>query len=101
MDAIVKQATILRYQDLEKQSGRALDRQIIQMVQEPIRTAIDNWKFDHPNATPQQIGEAVQAIAGRFLTLDVAGGQELLTGSMPGQAGLGAVSFDSLVNGTR
>ncbi len=98
MDAVVKQATILRYQDLEKQSGRALNRQIIQMVQEPIRTAIENWKLENPEATPQQIGDTVQAIAGRFLTLDIASGQGLLAGSMPSQSG--AVSFDSVLTGT-
>jgi hypothetical protein len=101
MDAVVKQATILRYQDLEKQSGRDLNRQTIQMVQEPIRTAIEDWKLTNSNATPEQLGEAIEAIAGRFLTLDVAAGQGLLTGPMQSQGGLGAVSFDSLLTGTR
>jgi len=101
MDAVVKQATILRYQDLEKQSSRALDRQTIQMVQQPIRTAIEDWKLTNSNATPEQLGEAIEAIAGRFLTLDVAAGQGLLTGPMQSQGGLGAVSFDSLLTGTR
>ena len=100
IDAVVKQATILRYQDLEKQSGRALNRQTIQMVQQPIRTAIEDWRLTNSNATPEQLGAAIEAIAGRFLTLDVATGQGLLTGSMPSQGGLGAVSFDSLVTGT-
>ncbi len=68
------------------------------MVQEPIRTAIENWKLENPEATPQQIGDTVQAIAGRFLTLDIASGQGLLAGSMPSQSG--AVSFDSVLTGT-
>jgi hypothetical protein len=66
------------------------------LVQEPIRTAIENWKLENPEATPQQIGDTVQAIAGRFLTLESASGQGLLTGPMPGQAGLTANNKDPL-----
>lgn len=98
IDLLVKQAAILRYQDLEKQSGRSLNKAILQVVKEPLETAFDNWSAANPEATPEAAAEYLEGLVGRFITLDSAAEQGLFTDPMPSQSG--AVSFDSLLTGT-
>jgi len=75
IDLLVKQAAILRYQDLEKQSGRSLNKAILQVVKEPLETAFDNWSAANPEATPEAAAEYLEGLVGRFITLDSASEQ--------------------------
>jgi len=81
IDLLVKQAAILRYQDLEKQSGRSLNKAILQVVKEPLETAFDNWSAANPKATPEDAAEYLEGLVGRFITLDSASEQGSLLGA--------------------
>ena len=68
---IVQQAQLLRYRDLEAQSGRSLDKSILSAVSIPIQTAFKEWlSTDGVGKSPEEQIGYLRSMLGQFTPLD-------------------------------
>ena len=68
---IVQQAQLLRYRDLEAQSGRSLDKSILSAVSIPIQTAFKEWlSIDGAGKSPEEQIGYLRSMLGQFTPLD-------------------------------
>ena len=74
IDAIVKQAAILRYRDLEKQSKRSLNKSIINLVSAPLQVTFTEWLAENPSASAEEKVNELETLLKRFITMESLGG---------------------------
>ena len=72
LNNLVKQAAVLRYQDLEKQSQRSLNRAVLGVIDEPVQDFLSEYIRTNPDATPEMIKQQLDIILGDYLTLESA-----------------------------
>ena len=70
IESIVKQAAILRYRDLEKQSKRSLDKSIINLVSAPLQVAFTEWLAENPQADAEAKVTHLENLLKKFLTME-------------------------------
>ncbi len=72
LNNLVKQAAVLRYQDLEAQSKRALNRGVLDIIEKPVQEYLSEYIQTNPEATPEDIKAQLDVILGQYLTIDSA-----------------------------
>jgi hypothetical protein len=72
LNNLVKQAAVLRYQDLEKQSQRSLNKAILGVIDEPIQELLIEFIRTTEDPTPEMIKEKLDQLLEGYLTLESA-----------------------------
>ena len=72
LNNLVKQAAVLRYQDLEKQSQRSLNRAVLGVIDEPIQEVLLEYIRSTEKPTPEMIKKKLDELLGDYLTLESA-----------------------------
>ena len=76
LNNLVKQAAVLRYQDLEAQSQRSLNKSVLDIVEKPVQEYLSEYIVSNPDATPEEIKAQLDTILGEYLTIGSASVEE-------------------------
>ena len=69
LNNLVKQAAVLRYQDLEAQSQRSLNKAVLDIVEKPVQQYLSEYILNNPKAKPEEVKEQLDIILGEYLTI--------------------------------
>ena len=83
LNNLVKQAAVLRYQDLEKQSQRSLNKAILGVIDEPIQELLIEYIRTTEDPTPEMIKEKLDQLLEGYLTLESASVKDPDPGATP------------------
>ena len=72
LNNLVKQAAVLRYQDLEKQSQRSLNKAVLGVIDEPIQELLLEFIRTTEEPTPEMIKQKLDELLEGYLTLESA-----------------------------
>ena len=83
LNNLVKQAAVLRYQDLEKQSQRSLNKAVLGVIDEPIQELLLEFIRTTEEPTPEMIKQKLDELLEGYLTLESASVKDPDPGATP------------------